>query len=77
MSLLMWEAIKYTKEKLNLNEFDFEGSDDRGVEFFFRKFGGDIKPIFSISKNSISTIFMIKLYNRFRFNKIYWKISGK
>ena len=77
MSLLMWEAIKYTKEKLNLREFDFEGSDTRSIEFFFRKFGGDIKPIFSISKNSLKVSTMMKLYKMFKYNKIYWKISGK
>ncbi len=50
MSLLMWEAIKYTKEKLNLNEFDFEGSSDPDIEFYFRKFGGEIKPWYYIIK---------------------------
>lgn len=65
MSLLMWEAIKYAKEKLNLNEFDFEGSDVRGIEFYFRKFGGDIKPVFFISENSMKKSMIIKLYNLF------------
>lgn len=63
MSLVMWEAIKYTKEKLNLNEFDFEGSGIRSIEFYFRKFGGDIKPIFYISENSIKKIMIMKLYS--------------
>jgi len=77
MSLLMWNAIKYTKENLNLMEFDFEGSDEKSIEFFFRKFGGDIKPVYSISKNSFKTTTMMKLYNKFKNNRIYWKISGK
>jgi len=63
MSLLMWEAIKYTKEKLNLNEFDFEGSDVRSIEFYFRKFGGNIKPIFFVSENSMKRNIIMKLYN--------------
>jgi len=77
MSLLMWEAIKYTKEELGLNEFDFEGSDDIGVELFFRKFGGDIKPFFSISKKSIKIALAMKFYYMFKFSKLYWLISGK
>lgn len=62
MSLLIWEAIKYTKEKLNLNEFDFEGSSVKSIESYFREFGGDIKPIFSISEGSIKKIVIMKLY---------------
>ena len=77
MSLLMWEAIKYTKEKLGLNEFDFEGSDDMGVELFFRKFGGDIKPFYSISKKSMKVALAMRLYYKFKFSKFYWMISGK
>jgi hypothetical protein len=62
MSLLMWEAIKYSKEKLNLNEFDFEGSDVPSIEFYFRKFGGEIKPLFFISENSMKRIIIMNIY---------------
>lgn len=53
MSLLEWEAIKYTKEKLDLNKFDFEGSDILSIEFYFRKSGGEINPIFYVKSKSI------------------------
>lgn len=48
-SLAMWEAIKYTKNELGLNEFDFEGSMIQPVERFFRKFGGKITPTYTVS----------------------------
>ena len=70
MSLLLWEAIKYTKEKLNLNEFDFEGSDVKSIESYFRKFGGNIKPILYISENSIKKFIIMKLYNKLRVSHI-------
>lgn len=63
MSLLMWEAIKYTKEKLYLNEFDFEGSNIRSIEFYFRKFGGSIRPIFYIGENSIKRALIMRLFS--------------
>jgi hypothetical protein len=37
----MWETIKFTKEELGLNQFDFEGSMMQPVELFFRKVGGE------------------------------------
>lgn len=63
MSFVMWDAMKYTKEKLNLNEFDFTGSDTVGLEFFIRKFGGDIVPFFYISENSIKKVVINKFMN--------------
>lgn len=48
MSLIIWEAIKYTKTKLNLLEFDFEGSMIESIEKFFRKFGGNIVPYYGL-----------------------------
>lgn len=47
-SLLVDSAIKYAAE--NHLGFDFEGSVTPGVEEFFRKFGGEQTPYFSISK---------------------------
>ena len=66
MSLLMWEAIKYTKEKLNLKEFDFEGSSVHSIEFYFRKFGGEMKPIFYISEASAKKFLISYIYYKFR-----------
>jgi hypothetical protein len=44
----MWQAIKFTKEQLGLQEFDFEGSMIEPVEQFFRGFGGRLTPYFSV-----------------------------
>lgn len=38
--LLIWEAIKYTKDVLNLSKFDFEGSMIESVERVRRECGG-------------------------------------
>jgi len=46
----LWEAIKYTKNQLLLNEFDFEGSMAQQIEHFFRQFGGILTPYYSIKK---------------------------
>ena len=48
-AIAMWEAIKFTKEELGLNEFDFEGSMVQSVEQFFRKFGGRLTPYYTVS----------------------------
>ncbi|MFN7116499.1 MAG: GNAT family N-acetyltransferase [Saprospiraceae bacterium] len=48
--LLIWEVIKYTKEKLNLNTFDFEGSMIPNVEYIRRQFGAVQTPYFTITK---------------------------
>lgn len=49
-SLLIWEAIQFTKNQLKLNCFDFEGSMIEGVEEVRRAFGAIQKPYFEISK---------------------------
>ncbi|WP_188108619.1 GNAT family N-acetyltransferase [Sulfurimonas lithotrophica] len=54
--LLIWEAIKYTKEVLGLNIFDFEGSMLKNVEQVRRKFGATQTQYFSISKVNSKTI---------------------
>lgn len=48
-ALAMWEAIKFTKQELGLNEFDFEGSMDQHIEQFFRKFGGKLTPYYCVN----------------------------
>jgi hypothetical protein len=52
--LLVSEAIKFTRNELKLDVFDFEGSMIQSVEQVRRGCGGRQKPYFSISKtNSI------------------------
>jgi lipid II:glycine glycyltransferase (peptidoglycan interpeptide bridge formation enzyme) len=60
VSLALWEAIKYSREKLNLKVFDFEGSMIQPIERFFRKFGGEIKPRYVLMYNSKKG-FLLKL----------------
>ncbi len=59
--LLVWEAIKYTKEILNLNKFDFEGSMIEGVEQVRKSFGAIQKPYFNISKTNSKLLKMRQL----------------
>ena len=49
MSYLLWQAILYTKDTLKLNVFDFEGSMIPSIEKYFRKFGGEITPYYSLN----------------------------
>ncbi len=51
LALALWEAIKFTKEELGLREFDFEGSMVPQIEQFFRKFGGEQTPYYTVSWN--------------------------
>jgi len=48
--LLIYESIKFTKETLNLDCYDFEGSVIESVEEVRRSCGGVQKPYFSVSK---------------------------
>ena len=50
--LLIWYAMKYTQEVLNLNLFDFEGSMIEGVERVRRGCGAKQKPYYTVSKTS-------------------------
>lgn len=50
-SLLMWEAIKFSKEK-GLKIFDFEGSMIQPVERYVRSFGATQIPYFIVTKKS-------------------------
>jgi lipid II:glycine glycyltransferase (peptidoglycan interpeptide bridge formation enzyme) len=47
---LIWEAIKFTKNELKLDVFDFEGSMIEGVESVRRACGGVQKQYFSLIK---------------------------
>ena len=48
--LLIWEVIKYTKNVLGLNRFDFQGSMIPGIEKVGRSFGAKAVPYFRIWK---------------------------
>ena len=61
-SFLLWEAIKFLKDKTE--KFDFEGSMNQGIENFFRSFGATPKPYFSISYKS-SRIQMLDHFTSF------------
>ncbi|MCD4735273.1 MAG: GNAT family N-acetyltransferase [Bacteroidales bacterium] len=47
---LIWDAIKYTKEVLNLDKLDFEGSMIRNIEMVRRHCGGHPVPYFSLTR---------------------------
>ena len=49
MSYLLWNALLYTKNVLNLPVFDFEGSMIPSIEKYFRKFGGELIPYYSLN----------------------------
>ena len=49
VALTLWHAIQFTAVNLKLSEFDFEGSMIPSIERFFRKFGGTLKPTYTIS----------------------------
>lgn len=59
--LLIWEAIKFTKEKLGLNKFDFEGSMIENIESVRRAFGAVQKPYFQITKTNSKLLKVRKL----------------
>ena len=49
MSYLLWQALLYTKNILQLPVFDFEGSMIPSIEKYFRKFGGELIPYYSLN----------------------------
>jgi hypothetical protein len=51
-SLVLWEAIRHVAQFTDV--FDFEGSMLPGVERFFREFGAEQRPYFTISKGKMS-----------------------
>lgn len=51
-SSLIWSGIKKAKE-MGLKTFDFEGSMIPEIERFFRGFGGEITPYYSVNKANI------------------------
>lgn len=71
-AIAMWEAIKFTKEELGLNEFDFEGSMIPPVEQFFRKFGGKFTPYYFVTwmKPSVKFLLETKRFVRAEFRRL-------
>jgi len=62
MSLIVWEAIKYTKEQLNLNEIDFAASSVPTIERAYRGYGGSPEPILILRTDSMFVTTILKLY---------------
>ena len=65
-ALTIWEAIKFTKEELRLNQYDFEGSMLPPVEQFFRKFGGKLTPYYFVTWMKPSVRFLSETKKFFR-----------
>ena len=59
-------AIKHSHEK-GINIFDFEGSMLPEVEKYFRGFGGDLVPYYSINKAKLPLEIVLKFINRSQF----------
>lgn len=45
---LIWNVLQYLSGKVK--SYDFEGSMDKGVEYFYRSFGATQTPFFSVSR---------------------------
>lgn len=63
---LIWEAIKMAKDAGG-KIFDFEGSMLPEIERYFRKFGGDLQPYYSVSKAPLMIESILKLKKRNEF----------
>ena len=60
---LMWELIRYLSGKTHA--FDFEGSMDEGIEYFYRSFGAQQTPFFELCKYR-NSLFELVLRNKHR-----------
>jgi len=49
MALLLWECMRFCNEEIHIPEFDFDGSDIPSVEVFFRGFGGNLVPRYTVT----------------------------
>lgn len=65
-ALAVLESIKYSKEK-NIKNFDFEGSMLPEVEKYFRGFGGDLTPYYSVNKANFLIEIVLKFIKRASF----------
>ena len=62
-NLLVQKCIEKAKE-LGCNTFDFEGSMIKGVEKFFRGFGGELVPYYTVNKASFWLEMLLKFKKR-------------
>lgn len=62
--LLIWEAIRFTKENLGLDTFDFEGSMLPNVEAIRRQFGAVQVPYFTVWKYNSSLLKLLQKIKR-------------
>lgn len=65
-AMSMWESIKHAKN-IGLRHFDFEGSMIPQIERYFRGFGGQLTPYFTINKAKLPLEIALKLIKRDRF----------
>jgi lipid II:glycine glycyltransferase (peptidoglycan interpeptide bridge formation enzyme) len=63
---LKWMVIKYVKETLGLNRFDFEGSISRRIEKIYREFGAEAAPYFVIKKYNSKSFLGLKFIQNYR-----------
>ncbi len=59
----LWKGVEHAKQ-LNLKTFDFEGSMLPEVEKFFRGFGGNLTPYYTINKANLILEMAIKMAKR-------------
>jgi len=64
--LCIWQSILHSRES-GLATFDFEGSMLPEVEPFFRRFGADLVPYFTVNKAWLPLEFLLKLLKREQF----------
>jgi lipid II:glycine glycyltransferase (peptidoglycan interpeptide bridge formation enzyme) len=64
--ICLWQSILFSKES-GLKIFDFEGSMLPEVERFFRGFGPELVPYYSVNKASLPLEFMLKMVKREQF----------
>jgi hypothetical protein len=62
----MWQSVLHAKG-LGIRTFDFEGSMLPEVEKYFREFGGDLAPYYTVQKAWLPVEMLLKLKMRNRF----------
>ena len=62
-ALVLWECIRYARNA-GLPCFDLEGSMIKGVEKFFRGFGGEQKSYFTINRAPLILELLLKFFKR-------------
>jgi hypothetical protein len=63
-TLLTWEVIQFSKERLNLAQYDFLGSSVPSIESFMRQFGGTLHPLFYIYERSLKRELVMAMRSR-------------